>query len=104
MRQEREEKRKLEKRMKEMETKEKFMQSVDEISDLKVRFSYGKSGNNRISDYLYQTFYKDDIYGLNNNTSTGALVPNSLGNSNLKWETTTSKNIGLDLGLLNNRI
>ncbi len=80
------------------------MQSVDEISDLKVRFSYGKSGNNRISDYLYQTFYKDDIYGLNNNTSTGALVPNSLGNSNLKWETTTSKNIGLDLGLLNNRI
>lgn len=85
-------------------SKEKFMQSIDEISDLKIRFSYGKSGNNRISDYLYQTFYKDDIYGLNNNTSTGALVPNSLGNSNLKWETTTSKNIGLDLGLLNNRI
>lgn len=85
-------------------SKEAFMQNVDEISDLKIRFSYGKSGNNRINDYMYQTFYKDDIYGLNNNTSTGALIPNSLGNSNLKWETTVSKNVGLDLGLLNNRI
>lgn len=85
-------------------SKEKFMQNMDKISDLKIRVSYGKSGNNRINDYMYQTFYKDDIYGLNNSTSTGGLVPNSLGNSNLKWETTISKNIGLDLGLLNNRI
>lgn len=84
-------------------SKEKFMKNVEAISDLKLRFSYGKSGNNRISDYLFQTFYKDDVYGLNNNTTSGALVPNSLGNSLLKWESTVAKNLGLDLALLNNR-
>lgn len=85
-------------------SQEDFMKNIHFLSDLKLRVGYGQSGNNRISDYMYQTYYKPDIYGLNNNASSGALIPNTLGNSKLKWETTTSKNIGIDFTFLKNRI
>ncbi|UEG54818.1 TonB-dependent receptor [Mucilaginibacter daejeonensis] len=84
---------------------EKFMKNVKAVSDLKLRLSYGTSGNNRIPDYLFTpAFSANAFYGLNESTTAVGFVPTYLPNPNLKWETTVSKNIGVDMGILNNRI
>ncbi|HEV8514439.1 MAG TPA: TonB-dependent receptor [Cyclobacteriaceae bacterium] len=88
------------------------LRSTLKISDLKFRLSYGESGNNRFSDFLYlPQFQLYPPYTLNNSAVTGygqllstdTKLP-SLNNSNLKWETTISRNIGIDLGLFENRV
>jgi TonB-linked SusC/RagA family outer membrane protein len=86
-------------------SEEDFVKKLRIISDLKLRLSYGKAGNNRIGDFLYATLYNTNInpYGLNEQLVPGYSVT-KLANPNLKWETTVSKNIGLDLALWNNRV
>ncbi|HEY4289621.1 MAG TPA: TonB-dependent receptor [Puia sp.] len=85
-------------------SQEPFMERYGAISDLKLRLSYGQSGNNRIDDYLYSTTYTSTgQYALNDQLVAGYVAP-YLANKNLKWETTISRNLGLDLGLFNNRL
>lgn len=87
-------------------SKEKFMENVAFINDLKLRAGFGKIGNNRIQDYLYLTTYSNNgnvYYGLNNNSING-YYPTSLVNSDLKWEATVNRNFGLDITMLNRRI
>ncbi|MBX2934322.1 MAG: TonB-dependent receptor [Ferruginibacter sp.] len=87
-------------------SKEKFMENVTFINDLKLRAGFGKIGNNRIQDYLYLTTYSNNgnvYYGLNNNSING-YYPTSLVNSELKWEATVNRNFGLDITMLNRRI
>jgi TonB-linked SusC/RagA family outer membrane protein len=83
----------------------------DWLSDLKMRVSYGESGNNRISDNAWQKTFSVSTGALymngdgENAIPTKLLVPNSiLSNPGLKWETTVTNNIGLDFGFLNQRI
>jgi len=85
---------------------ETFMESLRTvgINDLKLRASYGEIGNNRIADFLYLTTFSPNAFYDQNNTTVTGYSPASLANSNLKWETTVSKNIGLDAGFLDNRI
>ncbi|MES2274926.1 MAG: TonB-dependent receptor [Bacteroidota bacterium] len=84
---------------------EDFMKNNKVVSDMKLRLSYGTSGNNRIDDYLFESaFGANALYGLNETTVTNALTPAYLPNPNLKWETTISRNIGLDFSILNSRI
>ena len=81
--------------------KEKFMESVNFISDLKLRAGYGVVGNNRINDYLYLNTFKNDgtyFYGINNQMVTGYSSA-GLVNPNLQWESTENKNIGIDISL-----
>jgi len=81
-------------------SKEEFMESVPAVSDLKIRASYGKTGNSEITNFGSLGLFGSGVaYQLN-----GALVPSQLSNPDLKWETTTTSEIGLDLGLLKNRI
>ena len=85
---------------------EKFMRNVDAISELKLRAGYGTVGNNRIDDYLYLTTFRNDgtyYYGINN-LAVLAYYPASLVNEALQWETTISRNLGLDIGFLRNRV
>ena len=84
---------------------EKFMERLSPVvSDLKLRVSYGQSGNNRINDFLYlPQFNTSTQYGLNDALATG-FAPASLSNSALVWETTTSQNLGLDAAFLHNRL
>lgn len=87
-------------------SKEKFMENIKFINDLKLRVGFGKIGNNRIQDYLYLTTYSNNgsiYYGLNNNSING-YYPTSLVNSDLKWESTVNRNFGLDLTMFNRRI
>ena len=70
----------------------------------KLRLGYGTSGNCNVDDYIYTTAYQAGHYAINN-TDISTLVPGSiLGNSELKWETTTSLNAGLDLGFAKDRV
>ncbi|MCI6617763.1 MAG: TonB-dependent receptor [Prevotella sp.] len=74
------------------------------VNSLKLRVGYGATGNCNISDYMYTTSYESTVYPIGN-TETAALAPGStVGNPNLKWETTKSTNIGLDLVMFNNRL
>ena len=74
-------------------------------SDVKLRLSYGLAGNNRISDFLYTSLYRSNStpYSLNNTLLPGYAIT-SLANPNLKWESTLSRNAGLDVSLFNNHL
>ena len=82
---------------------EDFMKEQEVISDLKWRVSLGQTGNSNIgtnSLALYSTGYTY-CFG---NTSNVGVAQSQLANPNLKWETTTEWNVGLDFGFFNNRI
>ena len=87
---------------------EAFMQRVPLFSDLKLRVGYGVSGN---SDG-FDAFSSLLIYGtppgnakfVYNGNVTNAIGPVRNNNPNLKWESTATTNVGLDFGILNNRI
>jgi TonB-linked SusC/RagA family outer membrane protein len=74
---------------------ESFMQDVDWISDLKLRASTGKLGNQEISNYAYLTLLR---------RSGDQYVISRYGNPDLKWETTKQDNVGVDLGLMKNKL
>lgn len=84
---------------------EKFFEGLrSTINDMKLRISYGEAGNNRIPNFLYlQTLAASTQYWLNDQLVT-AYGTTTLANENLIWETTVSKNVGLDLSFFNNRI
>lgn len=86
-------------------SEERFMENLKPtISDLKLRVSYGRAGNNRINDFLYLTqFVANTYYSINDQLIT-AFRPSELANANLVWETTVSRNLGLDIGLFNDRL
>jgi TonB-linked SusC/RagA family outer membrane protein len=78
---------------------EGFLKGVSTINNLKLRVSAGSVGNQEIGDYDYlQTLVVTKYNG-----KTVYKVGNT-GDDNLKWETTSQYNIGLDAGILNNRI
>ncbi len=84
-------------------SQEQFMQDVDPISDLKIRAGFGISGNNRIGDYSAIGLLSPGYY-----PSGGSLLntvdPQSMPNDYLGWEKTRQINLGLELGLFNDRI
>jgi len=88
---------------------EKFMQNQNVLSNLKLRLGWGKTGQQDINmgDYPYMGTYTLNSNGQSQYWRNGAwqqlLKPNAY-NPNLKWETTTTWNIGLDYGFLDNRI
>ena len=84
---------------------EQFMESQHHwLNNLKLRASYGKSGNEAIG--VYQSRSKMDTNMLTQDGSSSVTIyPNELmGNADLSWETTKSLNFGLDFGLWNNRL
>ncbi|MEO5999951.1 MAG: TonB-dependent receptor [Chitinophagaceae bacterium] len=80
--------------------KEKFMDGVSFVSDVKLRGSYGLSGNAAIGNYLWRQTYG---FGSNYNGLPGGSF-NVIGNSDLTWESTVQSDIGLDASFLNDRI
>ncbi len=89
-------------------SKEKFFSKIDWLDNLKVRASYGQTGNNRIVDFafldlLYGANY---TYGSGTGVSTPGLVSSSsyLSNPNITWETTNQNNYGIDFSILKNRV
>ncbi|MET4082620.1 TonB-linked SusC/RagA family outer membrane protein [Pedobacter sp. UYP30] len=87
---------------------EDFMRNLPLISDLKLRVGYGVSGNslgfNAFSALLVYGTPAGNSKFLNNGNISNAIGPVRNPNPNLKWESTATTNIGLDFGLLKNRI
>lgn len=86
---------------------ESFMRSVEWISNLKLRASYGSTGNQAISIYGTKdkiTTTRNRKYFVGRGGYIAGYNPEQLGNSSLKWETTYQANIGLDFSVLNNRL
>lgn len=83
---------------------EKFMLPVSFVNNLKLRVSYGKSGNQAIDPNGTASTNASVRYPFNGVSTVGAVSTNTMGNRNLTWETTTGFNTGLDFSLLNNRI
>lgn len=84
-------------------SEEKFMKQQEVISNLKLRAGWGMVGNDRITNFLSMNLYAQGKYGYGNNVIT-VLSPKQLPNENIKWEASQSTNIGIDLGLFNNRL
>lgn len=82
---------------------ERFLQESRLISNLKLRLSYGETGNEGILPYQTQGLVSRTVYDFDGSSAFG-YRPSSIRNDGLKWETTASFNMGLDFGLLNNRI
>ena len=85
---------------------EEFMEKYDFLSLGKLRFSWGKLGNQEIGNYAYMaTLGASGNYFFNQSDDKQAgMVQTSVPNEKIKWETTSSVNVGLDLGFFNNRI
>lgn len=83
---------------------EDFMKPITDVSFAKLRASYGIIGNNNIGNYTQYALVNNTVNSVFGSTvATGAAVT-SLANPNLGWETTKQLDLGLDLGLLNDRI
>ena len=82
---------------------EAFVKNVAWIDQMKLRVSYGATGNTAINPYQTQALLGRTIYAWDNAPAFG-FRPNTIGNPDLKWETSTSGNVGLDFSLLNGKI
>ena len=99
-------------------SREKFMSSLKWLDDLKLRASWGQTGNQEISNIARYTIYVPN-YGVTESggqsygtsydiagTNGGSILQsgfkrNQIGNDDIKWETTTQTNLGLDFSLFN---
>ncbi|AXY72754.1 TonB-dependent receptor [Paraflavitalea soli] len=79
---------------------EKFMENVDWISNLKLRGSIGQLGNQEINYYNYTSLIGSYGYYPFGTTAASAYTIYAKGNPNVKWETSTTTDVGLDIGLL----
>ncbi|HEY1202009.1 MAG TPA: SusC/RagA family TonB-linked outer membrane protein, partial [Niastella sp.] len=82
---------------------EAFMQNVSAINNLKLRVSYGSTGNNQIPNYGPISLLDGSKYAYSDNVVNGVRVT-TIPNPNLKWEKTTQFNVGVDVTALNNRL
>ena len=83
---------------------EEFLKNVRQVSFAKIRGSFGVIGNNNIGNYTQYALVNNTTNAVFGGTvATGAVVT-SLANRNLGWETTKQFDLGLDLGLFNDRI
>src|SRR5699024_4208744 len=85
-------------------SEEDFVQNTAAISNLKLRLSYGHTGNNNIPAYVTQfSVNNQTYYDWDGEVATG-FRPNAIANKGLTWERTREWNLGLDFGLFQNRI
>ena len=88
---------------------EPFMEGTHKwLSNLKLRVSYGKVGNDKLPSYMFQQLYSTNSgskrYGVGENANSHQAVTTVLANPLLTWEKRTTRNLGLDFGFFNERI
>ena len=84
-------------------SEETFMKNITVINELKLRASYGHTGNNFIGNYDHVGLLAKRNYTFNGSVVNG-LGPNRISNQNLSWEKNKQFDVGLELGLFQNRL
>lgn len=84
-------------------SEENFMKA-DWLSNLKLRLSYGQTGNDNVDAYQTEGILSGAKYASFGNSNVIGYVPGNLQNMGLGWERTNEYNIGIDYGFFNNRI
>ncbi|MES2378403.1 MAG: TonB-dependent receptor [Bacteroidota bacterium] len=84
-------------------SQEDFLKSFTMLSNLKLRLGLGKSGNFSIGNYAPISLLTNDNYTFGNTLAAGSAIQTPA-NPLLTWETTNTKEAGLDIGLFNNRL
>ncbi|MBN3582336.1 TonB-dependent receptor [Algoriphagus aestuarii] len=82
---------------------ESFLQNSSTIDQLKLRVSYGSIGNQAINPYQTQALLGRTSYAFDNTAAFG-YRPSTIGNPDLRWESSTTFNVGLDFALWKSRI
>tara|TARA_R110000868_G_scaffold71713_3_gene209739 strand:- start:7176 stop:10181 length:3006 start_codon:yes stop_codon:yes gene_type:complete len=82
---------------------EEFLKDNSTLSNLKLRYSYGVTGNPSIAPYQSLARFSN-IYAETGGQNVNAIVPDQLANPDLKWESSYQSNYGLDVGFLDNKI
>ena len=86
-------------------TNEEFMQPAQNwLNNLKLRLSYGKSGNEAIGVYYSRMKMVNNMLAMGGSANLALYPDEFMGNADLSWETTKTFNVGLDFGLWNNRL
>lgn len=86
-------------------SEEKFIQNLNVFSSLKARIGYGLTGNDRVNPYQYLTTFSNYSTVLNGSgVLQVGIEPSVLSNNNLKWESTSQLDIGLDMGFFKDRV
>lgn len=85
-------------------SEEEFIQQLNLFYTLKLRTSYGISGNDKITNYQYYPTLTSTLYYFGDDVSTTGFAPERPGNDDLKWETTRQFDLGLDMGFFSGRI
>ena len=86
-------------------SKEEFFNNVSFINNLKLRYSWGISGNDRIGNYIYEQSYNPNLdYVLGDNATVVGVAITGLANPTIKWEETTQYDIGLDVSMFKNQL
>lgn len=80
-------------------SEENFLQKNNAISFLKLRASYGKTGNAEIGNFSARTLFESQAYA-----NIAGIIASQIGDPNLSWEKTDQYDVGLDFGFLKNRI
>ncbi|MFS4457405.1 SusC/RagA family TonB-linked outer membrane protein [Maribacter sp. 2304DJ31-5] len=84
---------------------ESFLEDSKTIDNLKLRATYGETGNQAIDPYQSLTVLATTNFAIDGaNPATGVLLAGSAGNPDLKWEVTKQTNIGIDLDMFNGRL
>lgn len=83
---------------------ESFIQNLNTFSELKLRASYGITGNDGIGDYTYMKRLSPFGVTIAPDSFVGGTEPVNLANPDLKWEQTAQTNLGLDLGFFNDKL
>lgn len=85
-------------------SEESFMKDMSLFSNLKIRGSWGLTGNQGVDAYSTFSSYSNRTASFTNSTSQTGIILGNIGNPDLQWETTEQKNIGIDAGILDGRI
>ncbi|HEX8424923.1 TonB-dependent receptor [Hymenobacter sp.] len=83
---------------------ESFMPKINQLTFLKVRGSYGLTGNNNIGNYSQYATVNTNVNSIFGSTVANGASVTALSNPNLGWETTKQLDLGLDVGLFENRL
>lgn len=85
-------------------SQENFLANSKTVSNLKLRASYGVAGNDPLDAYSIQSLLTNISFGYGETSAPGYGFSPQIGNKDLKWELSATKDIGLDFGLWNDRV